>query len=217
MNLKKSNWKKTPDIFRWRGVAGFKVPTDIFEWLKNACEKARQKKKTTDPYLVGYIKEEYDINEVSPKFEKFLLKCVDSVEFENYRKSLTYLSENRPLYVHELWVNYTRKHEFFPPHKHSGVFSFIIFVKIPYDLKEEENYFVSTGLKAYGPGFYYTSKLAFHNTSANGEITCELVDVDKEFESKIIMFPAAQVHQVFPFFTSDGYRIVVSGNLRLKV
>ena len=212
-----TNWEKTPNVFGWRGAVGFEVPPEQFEWLKDACEKARLKNKTTQTYLVGHIKEEYDVKDVSPEFEKFLIKCAFVPEFENYRKKLTYLSEHRPFYIHQLWVNYQRKYEFNPPHRHSGVFSFIIFVNIPYDLKEEENYFISTGLKAYGPGLHYTSKLAFHNTFGNGEIACDLVDVDKGFESKMIMFPAAQVHQVFPFFTNDGYRITVSGNLRLKV
>ena len=37
----------------------------------------------------------------------------------------------------KLWVNYQKKHDFNPLHIHSGIFSFAIWVKIPYDVKEE--------------------------------------------------------------------------------
>ena len=62
----------------------------------------------------------------------------------------------------------------------------------------------------------YTSQFAFLNISYDGTIRCDGIEVDKSFEGKIIMFPAKQLHMVFPFYTSKGYRITVSGNIRLK-
>ena len=43
------------------------------------------------------------------------------------------------------------------------------------------------------------------------------LNVDKSFEGKMLMFPSKQMHAVNPFYTSDGYRITVSGNLKIKV
>tara|TARA_R110002110_G_scaffold407810_1_gene628961 strand:- start:638 stop:952 length:315 start_codon:yes stop_codon:yes gene_type:complete len=103
-----------------------------------------------------------------------------------------------------------KKHEFNPPHDHTGVLSFIIFVKIPYNLKEEENQFPITNLQ-------HTSKLGFLNTLSDGSINLKVINVDKSYEGKMLMFPSAQMHEVFPFYTSDDYRITVSGNLRIKV
>jgi len=40
-----------------------------------------------------------------------------------------------------------------------------------------------------------------------------LVEVDKSWEGTIIMFPAFLHHMVHPFYTSDEYRISISGNL----
>jgi hypothetical protein len=39
------------------------------------------------------------------------------------------------------------------------------------------------------------------------------IDVDKSFEGKMLMFPNSAYHTVYPFYTSDDYRITVSGNL----
>ena len=38
------------------------------------------------------------------------------------------------LYLHDLWVNYQYKHEFNPYHFHGGMYSFVIWMKIPTDL-----------------------------------------------------------------------------------
>ena len=38
----------------------------------------------------------------------------------------------------------------------------------------------------------------------------------KSDEKKIIMFPAGLNHVVYPFYTSDDYRITISGNVHGK-
>ena len=45
--------------------------------------------------------------------------------------------ENAEFVLKKLWVNYQKKYDFNPIHIHSGVFSFVIWVQIPYDLTEE--------------------------------------------------------------------------------
>ena len=41
------------------------------------------------------------------------------------------------LYIHDLWVNYQYKHEFNPYHFHGGMYSFVIWMKIPTDWREQ--------------------------------------------------------------------------------
>ena len=48
----------------------------------------------------------------------------------------------------------------------------------------------------------------------DGSINCKPIDVDKSFEGKMVMFGAKHLHEVYPFYTSDDYRITISGNLR---
>ena len=188
----------------------FNLPPELFIWLKGACKKAKEKGEKANDTLVGHIKEEYHIKSFPKKFVEFLVHCTSSEVIKKQLAKLSSLSENRPLYLHSLWVNYMKKHEFNPPHDHTGVLSFIIFVKIPYNLKEEENQFPITKQQ-------HTSKLGFLNTLSDGSIKLKVIDVDKSYEGKMLMFPSAQMHEVFPFYTSDDYRITVSGNLRIKV
>jgi len=62
-----------------------------------------------------------------------------------------------------------------------------------------------------------TSKFTFQYININGDISTDTLNVDKSFEGKIILFPSKQVHTVFPFYTSNDYRVTVSGNIKLKV
>ena len=88
-------------------------------------------------------------------------------------------------------------------------------MQIPYDLKKEDGYFKD--LPGTGRHAYHTSRLTFVNTKTDGDILTSLVNVDKSFEGKMFMFPSRQKHLVYPFYTSNKYRITVSGNLKLKV
>ena len=64
-----------------------------------------------------------------------------------------------------------------------------------------------------------TSKFTFHSPDHRfpGGIDLVSLNIDKSYEGKMIMFKASQIHSVYPFYTSDDYRITVSGNLVFKV
>ena len=47
----------------------------------------------------------------------------------------------------------------------------------------------------------------------NGEIITHRLNIDKTWEGKIVMFPSYLMHTVYPFFTSDEYRISIAGNI----
>jgi len=49
-----------------------------------------------------------------------------------------------------------------------------------------------------------------------GNIRSHDLPVDKSYEKKLLLFPATMRHSVYPFYTSDDYRISVSGNFLMK-
>jgi hypothetical protein len=200
------------------GVAPMQLPKKNFDWLKKEVFKSKKTGIKKNNTLVGHIKEEYAIVEVTPDFHDFLCsQAMGHKSFDMHNKKLDILSENKPLFLENIWVNFQKKHEFNPIHDHSGLFSFVIFVKIPYDLNKEENYFSEIRKPDNrGHSFIETSKFNFVNTGPQG-ITTTSVPVDKSFEGKMFMFPSRQLHLVYPFYTSNDYRITVSGNIKIKV
>ena len=200
-------------------ILATQLTDEDFRWIKKEVVKAKKIGVKKNKTLAGHIKEEYAMPGINQSFNNFLLGNASTHEiFKLYNSRLNVISEHRPIYLDSFWVNYQKKYEFNPLHDHTGVYSFIVFVKIPYDLKKEENYFpdVSPPYTAEGEQ-KQTSKLNFVNINPNGQICTIAVPADKSFEGKMFMFPSKQMHLVYPFYTSNDYRITVSGNIKVKV
>tara|TARA_B100001989_G_C24445725_1_gene416353 strand:+ start:53 stop:649 length:597 start_codon:yes stop_codon:yes gene_type:complete len=177
------------------------VPQDIFQSIKQETKVFPQEVANKD--LAGNIEHEYKLIDCKDKLEPFLVNL--SKQYESTWESTTNSDSWR---LGDTWVNYQKKYEFNPPHHHDGSFSFVIFVQVPFLLdKELENNSVKQS-NTPRPGYF-----SFSYTNIFGEISNCDIAVDKKDEGRILFFPSKMVHQVFPFYTSDEYRITVSGNL----
>ena len=188
------------------------LPVDLFNNLKKEIENLRGKIGFQHK-LAGSIKEEWSLTTAIPLFNNYIINLINKHpgHLESLQKEKKkFINENRvpQLQLINFWVNFQKKHEFNPVHTHSGLFSFVIFVQIPYDLKKE---------LAEGPGSLsnsnQTSCLQFHVINPLGKLHDEVIFVDKSYEGGIYFFNAETMHCVYPFFTSDDYRITVSGNI----
>jgi hypothetical protein len=111
----------------------------------------------------------------------------------------------------DLWVNFQRKNEYNPPHNHSGLLSFVIWLKVPFSIDEEME-----AVQSRKTTNACAANFAFLYNQADGKIAMENIPVDRRFEGVICVFPAAIHHTVYPFTTSDEFRISVAGNLGPK-
>ena len=184
------------------------LPQDTFAWLKKECARAKKAGDKANHKLIGHIKEEYKL-EWDKNFEDFILgDCLDHPQMQSHTKGITVLNTSKPFYIESLWVNYQKKYDFNPLHIHSGVFSFVIWIEVPYDMKEEmKQYDKCNGQETATFFFQYNGPL--------GSLEARHLVVDKSYEWKCAFFPARMYHGVNPFYTSDGTRVSVSGNLFL--
>jgi len=206
-----TRWQKSQYIINNLGMQSADVPDDIISFLK---ENVNYKNVYTQN-LAGHLKEEYRYDGWPMHFEKWLMNIIDNsnnLSAHLSSSNIQLLTKDLPLVLETIWINKQKKHEFNPFHSHKGVFSFIIFLKIPYDLEEELKLFPNTSFKESS-----TSKLNFYTVNKLAGMECQTLDVDKSFENKMIMFPAKLPHSVNPFYTSDDYRVTVSGNISLSV
>lgn len=210
--------KQLPNI----GVLEAKLPYELFEGLSNEIERLTIEGGALkyNHNLVGHIEEEYSLNHVKDHLEEFLIAMASTWQEANpglidgYEEAVKL--KDWSLYLDSMWYNRQKKYEFNPLHFHSGALSFVIWVKIPYELEDEINYFPPVhGVEDDVEGNTYTSKFCFYYTNSMGRITPAMVPVDKTYEGTIVMFPSEMLHAVYPFYTSDDYRISVSGNLRI--
>jgi len=130
----------------------------------------------------------------------------------NFLKNFSVLTSDVPMIIYEPWVNFQKKYEFNPPHRHNGVISFVIWLQIPFFIEAElKNPSIQDSRNPI-PGCFN-----FHYTDALGTIQHYNIQADKTMENTLLLFPSTLNHSVNPFYTSDEYRISVSGNIKLDV
>ena len=197
-----NNWFNTKQSFENNGILTIdEVPTNVSEWLLNNIPD----RKFNDG-LAGQINEEYGYDTRPQFIDEFILKKIEHPIIQYHLDKVKIIKEPK-LALQNLWINLQKKHEFNPLHNHTGILSFIIFLKVPYNLDDEMKVFPQSSSEP------MASKLSFIVFDSLGEISELNVPVDKSFENRMIMFPAKLNHLVYPFYTSDDYRITCSGNI----
>ena len=194
--------KVTYNVLNWGPcVVQVKVSDDFKNKLLSGAESARAKKLDYTDKLAGIIKEEYAY-EKKEDYLPEVAQCLGiyDVAFQRW-KSDPY--EKKPEYMlTALWVNYMKQHEYNPPHDHSDQLSFVIFLKVPEEIKKEQKEYKG---KSGGPG-----SLSFLYGEGNRQaITYQSIHPN---EGDMFIFPAWMKHYVAPFY-SDVTRISVSGNV----
>ena len=210
-----------------------KLPEDVITIIKEHVEQVAKKMKE-DPSLAPHSIEEIFPNEpkkrenyrwprknnpnlykvVEPYIKKISAIYKNLYKYPNVlisayddgsQKNMNYVEVDQ-MKMDNIWVNFQKKHQWLPMHMHNALFSFIIYINIPYDLDEELNQ----------PDFQTAktgSCINFIYNNVVGRISKLEIALNKEWEGSIIFFPGDLNHVVYPFVTSDGYRISVAGNV----
>ena len=153
--------------------------------------------------LAGQIEREYQLE----KSKQHIVPYLEEMGREYQKEWNYYQKEN--LKVDSLWVNLQRKTEYNPVHNHDGILSYVAWMEIPYKRSNEleQNHSKDSRTKN------LSSTFQFIYSSILGNVVNEVYDVENGWEGRIVMFPAKLLHIVYPFYTSDGYRISIAGNL----
>jgi hypothetical protein len=172
--------------------------------------------KATDAHakLAGNIEKEFTLSDKTKLYLEYILMPMVRTMYEGspeYIKKGSHSQRMPAFYLESVWVNFQKKHEFNPLHGHTGVYSWVIWLQVPFTNEEE--------LKA-GPGngsnHPVSGQFAFNYIDSSGTIINHGLQVDKSWENKAILFPSSTMHCVYPFYSSDDYRISISGNFYLK-
>ena len=183
----------------------------LWERIKKGSEE------DTKGNLAGNISKSYKIedDEDGYFFNEILFPHV-----EMYREMLSATSGGDPipvpvnadmeLYLHDLWVNYQYQTEFNPYHFHGGMYSFVIWLKIPTDWREQHQLPFLDGIR---DGDKKASNFEFQYLDMLGNIKNYGYRLDPDMEGHMLFFPAKLMHTVYPFYNCDEARISVAGNL----
>ena len=206
-------------------IQKFKLPQQTIDYLWERIDIAKKKSICHKKHLAGNISHSYILedpqNMILQNLFNVVFNQVDNPKMFNFIKTELESIFRRigskefglDPYVHTMWVNFQKKGEFQPIHDHSGMFSFVIWMDIPYHWKDE-------------------AKLSFARSNSSGS-TCGnfsfvtsddtdrgvhdyIIHMSPEMNGYCCFFPSDLCHQVYPFYTSDKDRISISGNISYR-
>ena len=107
------------------------------EYGKMLLDEAKSNKIDFRSKLAGQIDLETSYSDESRKKMVPMLAQYFGVYDQAYQAYTQKQYEKRPEYIlTALWINYQKANEFNPPHDHDGKLSFVIYLKIPEELKK---------------------------------------------------------------------------------
>ena len=193
--------KITTHHFINHGYIKTKLPNDLYKSLLEECLKAEKNKEMISGLTSKGIPKHYYVQN---NYENLII-FIDEIQ-KIYEKNfpgiadVKILTKNVPYAHQKPWINLQKENEFIPNHFHDGVLSYSIWMKIPYDSTKEK----------------YSGNFNFLYTDVLGNIKTEFINLSKEDEGTLVMFPAKLTHIVWPFYKNKKIRISVSGNILLK-
>jgi hypothetical protein len=180
----------------------------LFSKLVNSIQDDfnQHKESKAHALLAGQMKHEYLVS-LPDELHPFIGDVVDSFAENNNQvfNALKPVNEGVDIQLinDATWINFQQKYEYNPIHDHSGVLSWVYYHKVPYLLEKEDKCFNDPAKEKFNGRFVFWPEVGYHVS----------LDIDNRHEGTFIMFPSTLHHAVYPFYTSDEYRITIAGNV----
>ena len=198
----------------------FKLPKEMIDYLWERIDVAKKKKICHKKKLAGHISESYILDDpqnlIVPNLFKILEKVRHNIQLEIQKvySKTEYRNDKLEPRIDRLWVNFQRKSEFQPVHSHSGLFSFVIWMDIPYHWEDEAKlpFAKANNVNPQGGNFSFV-----HSNDNCRSVSEYTIPMSPEMNGACCFFPSDLCHQVYPFYTSDKERISISGNIIFEI
>ena len=181
------------------------------------CIENREKKNYE--HLAGNLYGSYSLEKnnnfynliIHPLVKHWIKNYGDSI-FSNQIKILPWASLNMQTYLNDWWVNFQHEGDYNPIHDHGGIFSFVIWMKIPTDWKDQKKLPRSSNSTS-----NTVSNFQFLYIDYFGKIKTYTYYMSPKMEGTMLFFPANLKHIVYPFYNCKQERISISGNISLRL
>ena len=192
-----------------------KLDKEVVDFLWKMINKST--KKNFKDNLAGNISQSYPIDDDGNYFFKKVLypltnRWITDRSLNKYIPTVP-CAENLEYYLHQLWVNYQNQYEVNPCHDHAGLFSFAIWMKIPYDCKEQNKLPFLDGIREDDKK---VGCFEFEYLDMYGNVVNTAYRLDPSYEGYMVFFPAKLRHMVYPFYETEEPRISIAGNIWCK-
>jgi len=187
------------------------VPIDLYSNIKAETNEIEENFLTSDQYYISLhqtgltstgIPTHFKLIKNLEAWKQFLPQAVNLYyETSPFLKNLNLAKDNEiKLFYQDPWVNIQQNTEFFPNHKHEGLLSYVLWIRIPRETTVHE----------------FAGKFEITYSDILGNSRPSEYKINQEFEGKLLIFPAMLRHCVYPFYNSSINRISLSGNILLE-
>jgi len=193
-----------------------KLDNEAIDYLWKVIEIAKTNNKNYKNNLAGNISQSILLDDLDSFFYKSV--CIPLVNYYRNNNPIgrdpvaknTIMGPGTKLILNDFWVNYQYKTEFNPFHDHYGVYSFAIWMRIPYSWEEQKKLsqfrdMNDRDIRAGCFEFEYNDSLGF--------IRNYKYKLSSEYDGFMVFFPAKLRHCVHPFYEINEPRISIAGNL----
>ena len=194
------------------GWLDYKLNSQEMDYIWRCIEN---KKENYNKLLAGNISSSYKLLDRGDWFFTHTVRPLISVYVDTFRDigSIIPTNQQHPYHISTWWVNYQKQNEFNPHHNHKGVYSFVIWMKIPKDIGFKKQNRIKISADSNYP---CVSAFSFLYPDILGSTMDYNYEVEPEDEGRMLFFPSLLGHQVYPFYDCDEERISVSGNVSLN-
>jgi len=198
---RRCEWISPPNL----GWLHYSLVDKEIDYLWN-CIGEMNKEKCNN-HLAGNINSSFPLYDKNEWFFNHTLSPLIRAyanQFEERGNSLPLL-HGHPYVLKRWWVNYQKQHDFNPIHSHVGVYSFVIWLKIPVEFDDQnKDNITNTPVR---------SAFQFNYQNILGEPDTFDYELGKNYEGTMLFFPSKLRHQVYPFYNCEDDRISISGNI----
>lgn len=160
------------------------------------------------PNLAGILEKE---SEYKIQDKEFFAKEIGPIMADYANAYMHYYGadalQNKLFQLEDLWINYMYPGDYNPLHVHTDTLSFVVYLQIPENLRQEYEDWKKVSDKGSGPGAIHFLYGQMQDQFINARYFMPEV-------GDIFIFPAGLYHTVGPF-KSEGTRISVAGNYRI--
>jgi len=190
-----------------------KLPQDIMDILWKYVDRA---KENFNGDLAGNISKSLVLEDEDEYFFKKVVAPIATL-YISHAHSVHWVQQNctekmKSISLSKFWVNFQKQNEFNPAHDHTGLISFVIWMKIPTEWRDQHALPICANSNSPSAGdfqIHYSDMLGNHKDCT--------FNMGKEAEGTIIVFPSQLRHQVYPFYNCEEERVSISGNVAWEV
>ena len=141
-------------------------------------------------------------------FQTNVLEKILHKYLQTYKTPVEFLTTHAHRFTfNRFWCNATTKGQYQALHNHDAIFSFVIWLEIPYDMDDERAIQDQMHPQAGEFGFVYTD--------ITGRVRTKSLEQSKCHSGTMLFFPSTTNHNVYPFYSTDEVRISCSGDISL--